>query len=279
MNQLLVALDVDTADAATALADRLRGVVGGFKIGSRLFTSVGPAFVESMTARGDRVFLDLKFHDIPSTVAGAVAAATRLGVWMVNVHASGGVAMMRAARAAADEEAARGGRAAPLVIAVTMLTSMDQRTATEVGFADPVTDQVGRLAALAAAAGLDGVVASPLEIGIVRRRCGDGFTIVTPGIRDEPHHRGTERGGGAPAGEAERGGGAPAKRDRGTGAPGVENSPAAPGVIDDQQRTLSAAAALAAGATYLVVGRPIIAAADPRAAAERIAGDCRAKVS
>jgi orotidine-5'-phosphate decarboxylase len=270
MNQLLVALDVDTADAASALADRLRGVVGGFKIGSRLFTSAGPAFVESMTARGDRVFLDLKFHDIPSTVAGAVAAATRLGVWMVNVHASGGVAMMRAARAAADEEAARGGRVAPLVIAVTMLTSLDQRTATEVGFADPVTDQVGRLAALAAAAGLDGVVASPLEIGIVRRRCGDGFTIVTPGIRDERHSRGAERGGGAPAQR---------DHDRGAGAPGVETSLGAPGVIDDQQRTLSAADALAAGATYLVVGRPIIAAADPRAAAERIAGDCRAKVS
>ncbi|HEV3057493.1 MAG TPA: orotidine-5'-phosphate decarboxylase [Vicinamibacterales bacterium] len=279
MNQLLVALDVDTADAANALADRLRGVVGGFKIGSRLFTSVGPTFVETLTARGDRVFLDLKFHDIPSTVAGAVAAATRLGVWMVNVHASGGVAMMRAARAAADEEAACCGRAAPLVIAVTMLTSMDQRTTTEVGFADPVADQVGRLAALAAAAGLDGVVASPLEIGIVRRRCGDGFTIVTPGIRDgaderlrggaAPVQRDRDRGAGAPAG-AERGDGAHAQRDRGVGAPGVN---------DDQQRTLSAADALAAGATYLVVGRPIIAAADPRAAAERIAGDCRAKVS
>src|SRR5919198_1297711 len=125
MHQLLVALDVDTANDARTLANRLRGAVGGFKIGNRLFTREGPAFVEELVARGDRVFLDLKFHDIPHTVAGAVAAATRLGVWMVNVHAAGGAAMMRAARAAADDEAARRSRPAPLLIAVTMLTSLD----------------------------------------------------------------------------------------------------------------------------------------------------------
>src|SRR5438067_522875 len=133
MSRILAALDVDTADEAYALADRLRGVVAGFKVGSRLFTSHGPSVVEALVARGDRVFLDLKFHDIPNTVAGAVAAATRLGVWMVDVHAAGGEAMMRAAHAAAHEEAARRSRPAPLVIAVTMLTSLEQGALAEGG--------------------------------------------------------------------------------------------------------------------------------------------------
>jgi orotidine-5'-phosphate decarboxylase len=231
MQQLLVALDVDSAAEARAIADRLRGVVGGFKIGSRLFTSEGPGVVEALASRGDRVFLDLKFHDIPNTVAGAIAAATRLGVWMVNVHASGGMAMMRAARAAADEEAARMSRAAPLVIAVTLLTSLDEEAGREIGFPS-IPEQVERLAALTQTAGLDGVVASPHEIATIRRRCGAGFAIVTPGIRG--------------AGD----------------------------VKGDQSRTLSAAGALAAGASYLVVGRPILGAADPRAAAVRIAAEC-----
>ena len=237
MEQLLVALDVDTIAEARVLADRLRGAVGGFKIGSRLFTSEGPAFVEELASRGDRVFLDVKFHDIPNTVAGAIAAATRLGVWMVNVHASGGRAMMRAAKTAAEEEAARRSRPAPLVIAVTMLTSLDQAALGEIGLDAPVAAQVERLAGLTESCGLDGVVASPQEIAIIRRRCGPAFAIVTPGIRG--------------AGEA----------------------------IGDQSRTLSAADALAAGATYLVVGRPIIAATDPRAAAERIAAACRGQAS
>src|SRR5580700_2902864 len=168
MEQLLVALDLDTVAEARAMADRLRGAVGGFKIGNRLFTSEGPAFVDELASRGDRVFLDLKFHDIPHTVAGAITAATRLGVWMVNVHASGGSAMMRAARAAADQEAARRSRPAPLVIAVTLLTSLDQAVLTEIGLSAPVEAQVERLAALTRAAGLDGVVASPQEIAIIR---------------------------------------------------------------------------------------------------------------
>jgi orotidine-5'-phosphate decarboxylase len=237
MDSVLVALDVDTIAEARALADQLRGIVGGFKIGSRLFTSTGPAFVEELAARGDRVFLDLKFHDIPNTVAGAVAAATRLGVWMLNVHASGGTPMMRAAREAGDEEAAKRGRSSPLIIAVTVLTSLTQEALTAIGFSDPMTAQVERLAAMTEAAGLDGVVASPQEIAIVRKRCGQKFAIVTPGIRG--------------AGDAK----------------------------GDQQRTMSAGEALAAGASYLVVGRPIIAADDPAAAAARIIDECRASAS
>src|SRR5438132_7825518 len=155
MCQLLVALDVNTTSDARSLADQLRGVVGGFKIGSRLFTSEGPALVEELASRGDRVFLDLKFHDIPNTVAGAVAAATRLGVWMVNVHASGGFAMMRAARAAAAEEAARRSRQTPLVVAVTTLTSLDQQALTEIGLQAGGADPVGRPAALTESAGPD----------------------------------------------------------------------------------------------------------------------------
>jgi len=237
MDQLLVALDVDTVADARALADRLRGVAGGFKIGSRLFTSEGPGIVEELAGRGDRVFLDLKFHDIPTTVAGAVAAATRLGVWMLNVHASGGGTMMRAARDAAQQEAARTSRPVPLVIAVTMLTSLDQQALTDIGLTEAMSAQVGRLAALTEASGLDGVVASPHEIDIIRRRCGRQFAIVTPGIR---------------------------------GASDVKG---------DQSRTLTASEALSAGATYLVVGRPIIAAKDPRAAAERIVSECRAAIA
>jgi len=233
IEQLLVALDVDRAADARRLADELRGAVGGFKIGSRLFTSEGPGVVEDLAARGDRVFLDLKFHDIPNTVAGAVAAATRLGAWMVNVHAGGGRAMMIAARDAAREEAARASRPAPLVIAVTVLTSLGAELLNEMGVAGSAEDQVVRLAALAHSCGMDGVVASPQEIRAVRAVCGHPFAIVTPGIRGAADEKG------------------------------------------DQRRTLSAAEALAAGATYLVVGRPIIGADDPRQAAERIAAECR----
>src|SRR5437762_10384343 len=161
MDQLLVALDVETAAEARALANTLRGLAGGFKIGSRLFTSAGPSIVEELAGRGDRVFLDLKFYDIPNTVAGAVAVGTRLGAWMINVHASGGGAMMRAAREAADEESARRSRPKPLVIAVTVLTSLNDEALFEVGITADAAGQVGRLAALAQASGLGGVVASP----------------------------------------------------------------------------------------------------------------------
>ena len=240
MDQLLIALDVASAREALSLADAVRGIAGGFKIGSRLFTSEGPSIVRTIVDRGDRVFLDLKFHDIPHTVATAVAAAAALGVWMVNVHASGGTRMMQAARAAAEETAARAGGKRPLVIAVTVLTSMNAGALAETGVEGPLLDHVVRLAALAQKAGLDGVVASPQEISIIRRHCGSDFTIVTPGIR----------GGGAAGTIAARG-------------------------PDDQERTMSAAEAVAAGASYIVVGRPVIAAADPRAAAEQIAAQTR----
>jgi orotidine-5'-phosphate decarboxylase len=231
---LLVALDVATAVEALALADRLRDVVGGLKVGSRLFTSEGPDFVRALARDNTRVFLDLKFHDIPNTVAQAVAAATSLGVWMVNVHASGGLKMMQAAHEAAQETAAAEGRPAPLVIAVTVLTSMNEAMLAETGVSREVRDQVARLADLAQRAGLDGVVASPQETAMLRAQCGPDFQIVTPGIR-----------GGT----------------------------AATGAKDDQQRTMGPGEALAAGASYLVVGRPIIAAANARKAAEDIAAE------
>src|SRR2546428_10097850 len=145
MDQLVVALDVDRVAEAHALTETLRGLAGGFKIGSRLFTSHGPSIVEALAGRGDRVFLDLKFHDIPNTVAGAVAAATRLGAWMLNGHASGGLAMMRAARDAASDEAARMSRPGALVVAVTMLTSLNQQMLAEVGIHEAMATQVERL--------------------------------------------------------------------------------------------------------------------------------------
>jgi orotidine-5'-phosphate decarboxylase len=230
MNPILVALDVESAAKAIALADQLRGTVGGYKIGKQLFTAAGPAMVRELTSRGDRVFLDLKFHDIPNTVAGAVQSAVATGAWMVNVHASGGTAMMTAAVAAARTAAEALGRPRPLVIGVTVLTSMTDAMLAEVGVARPVITHVVHLAQLAKAAGLDGVVASPQETRAIREACGPDFQIVTPGIR--------------PADQQGK---------------------------DDQARTLTPAEAIAAGATYLVIGRPITGAPNPREAAERIA--------
>jgi orotidine-5'-phosphate decarboxylase len=230
MNPILVALDVESAARAIALADTLRGSVGGFKIGKQLFTAAGPSMVRELTSRGDRVFLDLKFHDIPNTVAGAVQSAVATGAWMVNVHASGGSAMMKAAAEAARKTAEALGLPRPLVIAVTVLTSMDNEGLAEIGVARPMLDQVVHLATLAQASGLDGVVASPQEVRAIRSACGSDFQIVTPGIR--------------PADQQGK---------------------------DDQARTLTPAQAIAAGSSYLVIGRPITAAPNPREAAEQIA--------
>ena len=230
MNPILVALDVESAAKAVALADALRGSVGGYKIGKQLFTAAGPAVVHELTSRGDRVFLDLKFHDIPNTVAGAVQSAVTTGAWMVNVHASGGSAMMKAAAEAAAKTAEALGRPRPLVIAVTVLTSMTEAALAEIGVVRPIIDQVVHLARLAKQSGLDGVVASPLETAAIREACGPDFQIVTPGIR--------------PVDQQGK---------------------------DDQARTLTPAEAMQAGSTYLVIGRPITGAPNPREAAEQIA--------
>lgn len=182
MDQLLVALDVDNAVQATELAARLQGRVGGIKIGSTLFTAEGPALVRRLVEQRHRVFLDLKFHDIPHQVAGAVAAATKLGVWMMTVHASGGSEMLKAAKRAATETAAASNRPAPIIVAVTALTSLDDRALLEIGINRSMERQVEELAALASNAGLDGVVASPQELKVLRARF-PSLTIVTPGIR------------------------------------------------------------------------------------------------
>jgi orotidine-5'-phosphate decarboxylase len=230
MDKLLVALDVESGGRALELADTLTGIVGGFKVGSRLFTLEGPALVTELVARRARVFLDLKFHDIPNQVAQAVAAAVHTGAWMVDLHASGGLAMMEAAVKAGREAALQVGRPMPLVVGVTVLTSMNQDMLAQTGVDRPLLEQVVSLAQLAKSAGLQGVVASPHEIRAIRQACGADFAIVTPGIR------------GASAG----------------------------GDKNDQMRTMGPAEAVRAGANYLVVGRPIIVAPDPRAAAQKI---------
>jgi orotidine-5'-phosphate decarboxylase len=204
-----------------------------------LFTAEGPSIVRALAERGDRVFLDLKFHDIPNTVAGAIDSASHLGAWMMNVHAAGGAAMMTAAAEAAGRAEAHG-RSRPLVIAVTVLTSMSAEALSSVGVSRSPFDQVVHLAQMAKAAGMDGVVASPLETAAIREACGPEFLIVTPGIR---------------GGSAEQSGGR-----------------------QDQARTMAPGEAMRAGASYLVVGRPFTGAADPRAAAAKIAAEIRASI-
>jgi orotidine-5'-phosphate decarboxylase len=233
VDKLLVALDVESADRAMQLVTTLRGLAGGFKIGNRLFTTEGPALVRRIVDAGSRVFLDLKYHDIPNTVEQAVEAAVGTGAWMINVHACGGSAMMEAAARAARETSTRLGRPAPLMIGVTVLTSMDAPALRAIGVERPVLQQVIALARLTQQAGLQGVVASAQETPAIREACGPQFQIVTPGIR-----------------------GASAGNER-----------------NDQSRTMGPAEAIRAGASYIVVGRPIIAAPDPRAAAAAIADE------
>ncbi len=233
--RLIVALDVSSAAEARRLVSALGDAAGVFKVGKQLFTAEGPGLVRDLVASGRRVFLDLKFHDIPNTVAGAVREAGRLGASMVTVHASGGTRMLRAAA-----EAAVGG---PLVLAVTVLTSLGDEDLQEIGVSGRVMDQVLRLAALARDNGCGGEATTPQEVGELRRELGSGFAIVTPGIRLAEAH----------AGERVPHGGAPVPQG------------------DDQARVATPAEAIRAGATHLVVGRPITAAPDPAAAARAIA--------
>ena len=227
-NPIIAALDVPTAEQALKLAELIAPAVGAFKIGSELFTSAGPDIVRRVRATGAAVFLDLKFHDIPNTVAKAVANAVRLDVQMLTIHTSGGAEMMRAAEESAQKTAAQAGLNAPLVLGVTVLTSSDAHTLSEIGCEPNPGKQVERLASLAVKAGLRGLVCSPLEIADLRQILPAHVQLVTPGIRT-----------------------------------GAEKA-------DDQKRTLTPREAMQAGASWLVIGRPIYAAENPRAAAEKI---------
>jgi orotidine-5'-phosphate decarboxylase len=219
-NRLIVALDVPNATQARQIVQSLSESVNTYKVGKQLFTAEGPQLVRDLVSSGRKVFLDLKYHDIPNTVAEAVRSAAELGVTMLNVHASGGSRMMKAAVEAAAQSATK-----PLVLAVTVLTSLSDADLQEIGVTGNALSQVLRLAALARYAGCGGVVASAREAKEIRREMGEGFAIVTPGIR-------------------------PAGAD-----------------VGDQSRILTPAEAIASGATYLVVGRPIVQAKDPIAAA------------
>ncbi len=244
-DRIILALDVPNLREALAWVKRLRGKVAAFKIGSQLFTAEGPRAVERVVALGERVFLDLKFHDIPNTVAGACWAASEMGVWMLTVHAAGGQRMMEAAREAV-EKAGRGGRRTR-VVGVTVLTSLERKDLAGTGMPVSPQELALRLARLAFRSGLDGVVCSLAEIGAIRR------ALFGPGERRV------------------------AKRDFCFVVPGIRLAPpsAGPAIItmDDQRRVATAAAAVRAGADFLVIGRPILEATDPLAAIRRIAGE------
>jgi orotidine-5'-phosphate decarboxylase len=225
-SRVIVALDFPAAGEALAFAAKVTPQACRLKVGKELFTAAGPALIAQLRERDFEIFLDLKFHDIPNTVAGACKAAAGLGVWMLNVHALGGRAMLEAAR-----DGVAGATRRPLLIAVTVLTSMAAQDLKDVGIdGDPAAAAL-RLAKLAQASGLDGVVCSAQEAALLKRECGKAFCLVTPGIR--------------PAGDSK----------------------------GDQQRVMTPATAIAAGADYLVIGRPITQAADPIAVLESINRD------
>lgn len=223
--RIIVALDVPNASQARSVVAELGKHVGAFKIGLELFAAEGPAFVKSLTESGIRVFLDLKLHDIPNTVARAAGELVKLDVWMLNVHALGGKEMMMRTKSEVETVCADGKYRKPILIAVTILTSSDSTTLAATGIDPDVDREVLRLADLANGSGFDGVVASPLETGSIRSRNGDGFVIVTPGVRPFAD-------------------------------PGTNET------SDDQKRVMTPGRAVAAGSDYLVIGRPILNAPD-----------------
>ena len=230
-NKLIIALDVETPTQALELVKQLRDSAGMFKVGSQLFTSAGPQIVKDILAQDAKVFLDLKFHDIPHQVAGAARAAAELGVSLFTIHSSGGSEMMRRAVASVAEVGERNGVRAK-VLAISVLTSIDAAILSQIGVTSSPAESVQRLVKLAEEAGVDGVVASPQEIEAIRQTIpSPQFLVVTPGIR--PATSGSE----------------------------------------DQKRVATPAAAVAAGASYLVVGRPITGAADPAGAAREIVAE------
>ena len=236
-HRLILALDFPSFEPALELAQQLSQLVGIFKINIHLFTAEGPSAVRKLNSLGPGIFLDLKFHDIPNTVKGAVTSAVALpGVQLLDVHALGGLEMMRAAAKVRDE-ANQSQSPVPKLLAITILTSMDNSALRSVGIAGPASKRVVQLARLAKKAGMDGVVASPQEVRAIRRACGKDFLIVVPGIRPFV-------GGGAT----------------------VRGKPK----TDDQARVATPAEAIRAGADYLVIGRPITGAPDPEAAARAI---------
>ena len=235
--KLIVALDIDDLSQARALVKELKDSVGLFKVGHQLFTRSGPSAVAMVHEEGGRVFLDLKYHDIPHTVKNAVEAAVALKVAMLNVHTSGGRAMMKAAAEAARSKARAITVTPPILLGVTVLTSLSDADLADVGLHSPVAEEVARLAALAYASGLNGVVASPHEISLIRKVCPAGFLIVTPGVRLPDATK------------------------------------------DDQKRVLTPREAIHAGADYLVIGRPILQASDPKTAVQKIVADMAGALS
>lgn len=229
-DKIIIPLDLDTPKKAIELVGILKDEVGAFKVGLELINSAGLGIFDKIRSAGaEKIFYDCKLHDIPNTVAGASRAIAKMGVWLFNVHCVGGFAMMKAARDAVVEESDKMGVAPPKVIGVTVLTSIDQAVLNdELRVPGSVADYVVHLAKLAKEAGLDGVVASPHEIELIRKACGEGFMIVTPGVR--------------PAG----------------------------GELGDQKRVMTPGEAVRLGADYLVIGRPITKAQDPKAAAKEV---------